>query len=177
MKKQGSVFSGGCYKMVACRNISDYLRHGAGQSRQSLTRAFLTLVHGSNAAHHTRKVVQPSAAITRFIRQVIHTPAFQAVSKKGYPVQKDTQFLLQIIDTTQANRHSIKNILTEVVHSIKKEDVNTLYSLNNQYQHYAACLTKSSLSSWTKIELFISDSKDKSRHFSKNYLLKDHQPC
>lgn len=30
--------------MVACRNISDYLRHGAGQSRQSLTRAFLTLV-------------------------------------------------------------------------------------------------------------------------------------
>lgn len=128
--------------MVACRN-SDYLRHGAGQSRQSLTRAFLTLVHGSNAAHHTREVVPPSAAITRFIRQVIHTPAFQVVSKKGYPVQKDTQFLLQIIDTTQANRHSIKNILTEVVHSIKKEDVNTLYSLNNQYQHYAACLTKS----------------------------------
>lgn len=121
--------------------------------------------------------MQPSAAITRFTRQVIHTPAFQAVSKKGYPVQKDTQFLLQIIDTTQANRHSIKNILTEVVHSIKKEDVNTLYSLNNQYQHYAACLTKSSLSSWTKIELFISDNKDKSRHFSKNYLLKDHQPC
>ena len=151
--------------MVACPRNSDYLRHGAGQSRQSLTRAFLTLVHGSNAAHHTREVVPPSAAITRFIRQVIHTPAFQAVSKKGYPVQKDTQFLLQIIDTTQANRHSIKNILTEVVHSIKKEDVNTLYSLNNQYQHYAACLTKSSLSSWTKIELFTSDSKDKSRHF------------
>ena len=108
-----------------------------------MTRAFLTLVHGSNAAHHTREVVPPSAAITRFIRQVINTPAFQVVSKKGYPVQKDTQFLLQIIDTTQANRHSIKNILTEVVHSIKKEDVNTLYSLNNQYQHYAACLTKS----------------------------------
>ena len=44
MKKQGSFFSGGCYKMVACRNISNYLRHGAGQSRQSLIRAFLTLV-------------------------------------------------------------------------------------------------------------------------------------